>query len=59
MPHDPLHSLVMRGARRSLKARTQTHREVDVWSHRHHVQQRPDHAMVLLLINGFSFFVSV
>ena len=49
----------MRRARRGLKARAQTDQELDVQPRHHQVQQGPYHALVFLLVHGFSLLILI
>ena len=51
IPKDMFHHLIVGGARRSLIPRAEADAELDIRSRRRQVQERADHAPVLLLIH--------
>src|SRR6185312_4248800 len=53
------HSVPVRSARRSLEPRAETDRELDVGSGGRQVQERADHAPVLLLVHSHTFSVLI
>jgi hypothetical protein len=59
VPKYALDRLPMRSPWRRLKTSAQTYRELDVWSHRRQVEEWPDHAPVLLLVNVFTFLIHI
>src|SRR6185312_2656969 len=59
IPEDAFHHLPVGSARRSLVARTKADAELDVRSRRHQVQERADHAPVLLLVHRLAVQVLI
>jgi hypothetical protein len=57
IPKNPLNGRPMQRVWGSLKARTQTHNELNVWSCRREVQEGANHSPILPLVNSLTIFI--